>query len=458
MARREGGPLLMGTAEMAVESRATGTGRRARGRLVLLLAVVAGALICGGWKRRELRRHRLALAEIKQEIQAGRYGHAMRKLETLSAWKPDSDEAAYLLGVCEKARGQAQAAFQAWERIPPGSPFAARAFQGRMELLLARGRLADAETLITQAMSDPRIDGSGLRLFLGLVYSLQGRIDEGERLIEASWDRLNDAGEGASDQAILLVRLHIQLRRETPPVEAVRSFLDRVTRAAPDDDRGWLGKAKLAIRVGSYDEAARWLEACLRRRPDDIPVWRARLDWAMATQRVADVRQALGHLSVEESSSAAVERLKAWLAAHCGDLELEQRALVRLIAVDPTDIAAVDRLVAIAEKRGNADHAGELRRRKTEIERLQGRYEKIDRRNQTIRDAGEMAKLAERLGRRFEAKVLLTIAIATEPKQHHVREQLVGSSEDDSSIHAPAGTLANVLAKELDAADHASTR
>ncbi len=40
----------MGMAEIAVETRAEGTGRRSRGRRVLLLAVVAGALICGGWK------------------------------------------------------------------------------------------------------------------------------------------------------------------------------------------------------------------------------------------------------------------------------------------------------------------------------------------------------------------------------------------------------------------------
>ena len=352
---------------------AGGRGRRR----VLLLAVVAAALICGGWKLWELRRYRRAMAEIKQEIQAGRHGHAVRKLVMLSAWKPDSDEAAYLLGVCEKARGQAQAAFQAWERVSPGSPFGARAIQGRMELLIERGRLADAEKLIIQAMSDPRIDGSGLRLFLGLVYSLQGRVEEGERVIEACWDRLNEAGEGASELAILLVRLHIQLWRETPPVEAVRAFLDQVARSAPEDDRGWLGKAKLAIRVGSYDEAARWLEACLRRRPDDIPVWRARLDWALATHRLADVRQALGHLPVEESTPAQVQRLTAWLAAHRGDLDSERRALERLVAVDPADFAALDRLVAIAEKEGKADRAGELRRKKTEIDRLQARYEKL---------------------------------------------------------------------------------
>ena len=215
-------------------------------------------------------------------------------------------------------------------------------------------------------------------------------------------------------------------------MQAVRSFLDQVTRAAPDDDRGWLGKAKLAIRVGSYDEAARWLEACLRRRPDDIPVWRPP-GLAMATQRIANVRQALGHLPVEESNSRRGRAIDGVAGRHCGDLDSEQRALERLIAVKPTDFVVFDRLVAIAEKRGKADRAGELRSKKTEIGRLLARYEKLDKRNQTIRDAGEMANLAERLGRRFEAKVFLTIAIATEPNQRQVREQLVGSSQDDSS-------------------------
>ena len=83
-------------------------------------------------------------------------------------------------------------------------------------------------------------------------------------MIEASWARLNEVGEGASERAILLVRLHIQ----DPPIEDARSFLDQVSRSAPDDDRGWLGQAKLAIRDGAFDKAARWLDACVRRRAD----------------------------------------------------------------------------------------------------------------------------------------------------------------------------------------------
>jgi tetratricopeptide (TPR) repeat protein len=445
----------MGIAQMAVESRAERTGRRSRWRRVLLLAGVALGLICGGWKLLEIRRYRRGMAEIKREIQAGRHGHAARKLVVLSAWKPDSDEAAYLLGVCEKARGQATAAFQAWERVSPGSPFSARAIQGRMELLIERGRLADAETLIIQAMSDPRGDGSRLGPFLGLVYSMQGRVEESQRVIEACWDRLNEMGEGASESAILLVRLHIQLWRETPPVEEVRSFLDQVTRSAPEDDRGWLGKAKLATRVGMYDEAARWLEACLRRRPDDIPVWRARLDWALATHRLADVRQALGHLPVDESTPAEVQRLIAWLAEFRGDVDSERRALERLSAFNPADFDTLDRLVAIAQKEGKADRADELRRQKIEVDRLQARYKKLYKRNQTIRDAPEMASLAEQLGQPFEAKVLRTIATATDSEH---RDSMVRSSQNVPVKHPQRGTLADLLAQELTAADRTMTR
>ena len=190
----------MGMAKIAVETRAEATGRRARPRRLLLLAVVAAALIGGVWKLWELRRYRRAMVEIKQEIRAGRHGHAARKAAMLLAWKPDSDEATYLLGVCEKARGQAQAAFRAWERVSPGSPFGARAIQGRMELLIERGRLADAETLINQAMADPRSDGSRLGLFLGLVYSLQGRVEEqgaGDRGVLGSPERGGRRGIGA---------------------------------------------------------------------------------------------------------------------------------------------------------------------------------------------------------------------------------------------------------------------
>ena len=322
-----------------------------------------------------------------------------------------------------------------------------------MQWLIERGGLAEAEALIIRAMSDPRGDGSKLGLFLGLVYSLQGRIEDRQRVIEASWDRLNEAGEGASEPAILLIRLHMQ----TPTIEEVRAFLDQAARSAPEDDRVWLGRAKLAIRDGSYDQAARWLDACLRKRPDDLPVWRARLDWAMAIRRLADVRRVLEHLPAKESTPAQVQRLTAWLAAFRGDLAAERAALERLVVVDSADLAALERLEAIAEKEGKADRAGEYRRRKSEIGQLQARYEKLYQRNQTMRDARELASLAEQLSRPFEANVFRAIAVATvaDSERH---DPLVRSSQNVQVPHPRSGTLADLLAEELAAAGLAKTR
>ena len=58
-----------------------------------------------------------------------------------------------------------------------------------------------------------------------------------------------------------------------------------------------------------------------------------------------------------------------------------------------------------------------------------------------------MAGLAERLGQPFEAKVLRTIAMATEPEH---RDPIVRSSQDVPCADPRSGTLADLLAEELD--------
>jgi len=413
---------------------------------VLVLSVVATGLLWGGWRWWQHRRDRWAMAEVRAEMKAGLYASAARNLMAILARMPDSDEAVYLLGTCQMARGRPEDAFQSWARVPPGSRFAARSIGGRIQVQMERGRLAQAEQLIKDALDDPRTDGSELSLLLGPVYYQQGRLEEAQRLVEARWDRLNQAGEGLSEKAIQLVRLHIELRRTIPPVEAIRSALAQAAQLASEDDRIWLGKANLAIRIGSYDEAAGWLDDCLRRRPEDVPVWRARLEWAVATNRVAEAQEALKHLPVKESTPAQVARLAAWLAARRGDVESERRALERLIDADPTDFKASDRLAELAVREGHPERAARLRDRKSEIERLQARYLKLYLRNQPMRDAAAMASLAERLGRWFEARAFLTVAIAADPDRDDRRRELARLEERSGTIGGPGRTLADLLA------------
>ena len=121
-------------------------GRRRR-RLVLAF-LLAGAIIWGGWAWWMDWRYRNAMAEIESEMATGRFAIAARNLVKLLAWKPDSDEAAYLLGTCEQARGRNQEAEEAWARVVPGSAFWERAIMARLRLFHDGGRLADAEQLI----------------------------------------------------------------------------------------------------------------------------------------------------------------------------------------------------------------------------------------------------------------------------------------------------------------------
>jgi hypothetical protein len=82
------------------------------------------------------------------------------------------------------------------------------------------------------------------------------------------------------------------------------------------------------------------------------------------------------------------------------------------------------------------------------MDRIKARYQKLFERNQPLRDAVEMARLAEQLGRWFEAHVFLTVAIVVEGNRtdlmrdlERVRQQRLKTGRDNR-------TLAEVLAME----------
>jgi enediyne biosynthesis protein E4 len=343
-----------------------------------------------------------------------------------------------------------QAAAAAWARVAPRSPFAPQAMQGRVQVQLELGRLADAEQMLRDALGDPRIDGAGLRLLLGTVYLPQGRLEESLRLIEAGWDTLNQSGEAASQSAFNLVRAHIDLRLSPGEIDIGRANLEWAGRMSPEDDRIWLGKANQAIRDASYDEASRWLDACARRRPDDVAVWRTRLNLAVKTNRTTEAQQALAHLPAELSTPAQVQKLSAWFAARRGDVESEQRALERLIVADPADLVAHERLTELAVGNGRHDCAGELRSAKTKIEKIMARYRQLHKRNQPSRDAAEMARLAEQLGQWFEAKAFLTVAIAADPDRVDLPRDLARLHDRSDTVGGSGRALAQLVAPELD--------
>jgi tetratricopeptide (TPR) repeat protein len=437
----------MSTIEPGKQARIAGS--RRRWSLLLFLLLLAVSLIWGGWAWWTGRRYRIAMAKVESEIMTGRFGLAVRDLEELLDWKRDPDGGlAFLLGCCEQSRGKKESAVDAWLRVPPGSAYADRAISACMRLFQDGGRLAPAESFIKEAARHPRNESTAVLTLLVPSYEQQGRIDEAERLLEARWERWNELGEGASEPAIKLVRQHIDLTWNPAPAETVRAVLDQAGRLDPEDDRIRLGRANLAIRTGAYDEAKKWLDA-LRGRDEDVPVWRARLNWGIATGRDDVVQEALTHLPASDSTPAQVHRLKARLAANRGDVATERRELERLCASDPADPTALVRLAQLAEKEGQPARAAELLRKKLDIDRLRARYDKLHKRRQPVRDAAEMAHLAEQLGRGFEARAFLTLAISEDPDREDLRRNLQRVTPGPRSAPEPGQTLARVLADEI---------
>lgn len=383
---------------------------------LVLLSVFAlfltATAIGAGWLWRQDHQVRREIAEIEGEMAAGRHGIAARRLTEFLYQTPDNDQANYLLGTCAKARGHYPQALLAWARVTPGSSFSSRAISERLSLLIDLGHYAPAERMIDEAAADPRVNRAALRILLMPLFSQQGRLEDAQRLVEERWNGLHETGEEATELAINLGRLSLELRWIRPPVDAVRSDLERAASLVTDDDRVWLGQANLAIRSGALDVAERLLDACLKRRPDDIPVWRARLNWAMAAQRPEVVQESRKHLPAGELAAPQTHRVEAWLAAKQGDQTAEQNALERLVITDPADLAACKRLGELARENRQTDRAADLERRPAEIARLNERLHKLYDRNQPIRDSLEMGKLAEKLGHPFVARVFLTVAAA----------------------------------------------
>ena len=424
-----------------------------RWKTALSLTLVTAGLLWGGWNGSQAWHYRQMIARINGAIEKGLVARAIKDLSELSASYPGSDEVAFLLGTCERARGRPEAAEEAWSRVAPGSAFAVRALEARVELELEQGRLSEAEHLVLSTRADPRFTGRDPSILLGPIYSSEGRLEDSLRLLEELWERHHESGQAASETAINQLWLYIDLRANPVPDQTVRAVLEQAGHVKPDDDRVWLWKALLAIRTKSYADAANWLDRCLRARPEDAAVWRARLEWAVATNRISNAHEALKHLPAARANPAQVENLAAWFAAQSGDAEAERRHLERLIAADPTDFAAADRLINLYVTTNQPDAATALRHRNDEIVQIQARYAKLVKRHQPHRDATELARLAAQIGRRFETRAFLTIALDSAPDNASIRRDLARLAATANPFADSTGTLDDLIARQLASGD-----
>ncbi|HEX8199241.1 MAG TPA: VCBS repeat-containing protein, partial [Isosphaeraceae bacterium] len=145
------------------------------------------------------------------------------------------------------------------------------------------------------------------------------------------------------------------------------------------------------------------------------------------------------------ATPAELAALGAWFAARRGDAAAERAALERLLAADPADTAARERLIALVAL--DPDRVAALRRHKTALDHARGRYDEIlDRDDRSpLSLADELARLAATLNRPAEARAWADLRLQWTPGDTATRA-LRARLDRAEGPRLPAGrTLAELL-------------
>ena len=279
-------------------------------------------------------------------------------------------------------------------RNRPGRP-GGQALARARTLIGDLGRFADAEPILEAALRAPGPARLEVRHTLAQLLFTERRPEAMRRVSLDGWREWRDVASELRDLWLI--------DDATVKIEPVRQVVDAAARKAPDDDRVWLAQAGLDYLDGRFDDARRRLDACIARRPDDPDVWLARLRLARAADDPVEASRALAHLTPGALREADRLDARAWLAERSGDAEGRRRALQERIKIGPAEPSAFERLAVLCHESGEAARASELRRRKADLDRAKDRYRRLLNDAAPTEGFDELARLAEALGRPFEA-------------------------------------------------------
>jgi tetratricopeptide (TPR) repeat protein len=381
------------------------------------LPIVSAALFA----RLDLWRARGELRLAQEDIARGRLEAARRRLSAIAS-RParlgGADD--YWLGICEALSGHPEAAVRAFARLPAGYPLDAVGAYHEAKANLTLGRLHEAERRLVQALARGGPGTERVRDLLSHVEQIEVRFDNVKSLLRASLPQIEDP--------LGTLREISNLELDRLPYDGLRATLDKAGQLAPQDDRVWLGKARLAIEDGRFNDAAAWLRRCRDAGPD-APVWQAWLLWARGAGRCDEVVLAARQLErAGELEPAERLELRAWLQRRKGDASAETTELESWLRYEPTATPAMERLAELAHHLGSRDRVTELRRRKAEVERAMEEYRSRLNSDEPLRTAGERTKvalLAEAAGRHQEARALYAWALKAGPADPEASESLV---------------------------------
>ena len=257
------------------------------------------------------------------------------------------------------------------------------------------GRFSDAEAVLAATLDHVGPNSPDFRYLLNQLLYWEGRFDEMRRRLQDGWSTSPDKAGDLRD--LWLIDSAVVM------VDPIRAAVEDAARKAPDDDRVWLAHANLALLSGQPDQAHRWLDDCLGRRPDDPVVWRTA---PLGARRRFPRRgpPALAHLPADRFTRNEALTLGAWFAARERRDDRERTALEQLIEQVPGDTQALERLAVLANESGQSSRAADLRRRKAEIDRVKERYFRLLEPAQHHHAVHRTRRPGRDAGRGFEAR------------------------------------------------------
>ena len=175
----------------------------------------------------------------------------------------------------------------AFARLPEGFVFDPVGAYHEAKANLSQGRLRAAERRLEEALArgGPGLDR--IRDLLSEIYQIEVRFDDAKLLLRAS---IGDAKD-----PIRVLKELSNLEMDRLPYEGLQGALEKAGQLAPEDDRVWLGKGRLAIEAGRWDEARGWLSRC-KRGLADAAVWRAWIALARGSGRPDEALEAARQL------------------------------------------------------------------------------------------------------------------------------------------------------------------
>ena len=385
-----------------------------RRRLVVLLGV---ALVFAAWgtaRGVDSWRYRASLEQAKARIASGSPAEARRLLaESAARWPGEGEAEVPARGLRASPRSPrrrrgglvAGAAIVALRR-PRGHAPRPAAAEARP---VRRGR-----GTAPHRPSGPRASTPSKRARRwSCLLKLEGRFDELRTVVQDGWDSYPDR--------FGLLRQLANLDSIVPvPIEKIWPALEKAAENSPDDDRIWLGRANLAIRTGEFAKARRWLDDCLQTTPATTHR-SGRAGWTWPWRRATWPGR--GRLSSIFRPTAS--RRKRSSPCEPGSprdpatSERERQALEKLLELAPGRVQAVERLAELELLAGRPESAARLRARKAELDRAKIHYEMLVTKPsaEAVRHSAEMARLAEVLGRSFEARSLWSVVLERSPER-----------------------------------------